>query len=69
MHAAVEAQQAGGIRKSDPGRVARVLTTVVDGYLFQVLEERVGADLGTREHLSELRRLLDLVFAGLAPSP
>jgi AcrR family transcriptional regulator len=62
-----QAQSEGRLRPGeDAGKLARVLSALVDGFLFQTLEEQVGAGQSPSERLAALRQLLTLAVTGLA---
>jgi len=51
--------RSGQLEHDSPHSIARLLTVVVDGYLFQVLEEHVAADLPVEDHLQYVKHLVD----------
>ncbi len=53
----------GPALRGPPGLVAHVVTTLVDGFLFQVFDEGVGAGWDVRSCLQHLARMTDLVLA------
>jgi hypothetical protein len=60
-----EARKAGAIKNTPPDVAAQVLTALVDGYLFQSLEENVDATQTLdRAWLREAPR--DVTLTGLA---
>jgi hypothetical protein len=63
--AVANGQRAGAIRKHQPAEVAHVLTTLVDGFLFQVVEEQIMSEWDVEEQAAYLSRLIRLVIMGL----
>jgi hypothetical protein len=65
----VEAAVAEGSVKEEPrgqkGASAHLLTTIVDGFLFHQLEERVGSGSSRRTLLADLEFLLEWALNGL----
>jgi Tetracyclin repressor-like, C-terminal domain len=62
-----EAQAAGEIKSIAPNIAARVLTAVVDGYLFQTLDENAGPAKTPDEHLGCVAHLVEVTLEGLTP--
>jgi AcrR family transcriptional regulator len=62
-----DAQRAGAVRDVSIALAAHVVTTLTDGFLFQTLEEHVGATKTMDEQLEDFERLLDLTLAGFIP--
>jgi AcrR family transcriptional regulator len=66
---AVEAAEAGGELDPDPkeykGASARLLTAIVDGFLFHRVAEQVGAEKPMKRLLGDLGILLDRALTGL----
>ena len=52
----------------DPERAARMVTCLIDGFLFQALEERVGADHSNTENLEDVERMVRMALQGLTVS-
>jgi AcrR family transcriptional regulator len=64
--AVAEAQTAGALKRTPTGVAARALTALVDGFLFQSLEEHVDAMLALDERLAYVARLVNVLLTGLA---
>jgi AcrR family transcriptional regulator len=64
--AVADAQKAGALKSTSTGIAARALTALIDGYLFQSLEENVDASSTLDERLAFLARLVKIVLTGLA---
>jgi hypothetical protein len=63
---AVQAGQRAGTLVLEPAEMlARHLAQLVDGFLFQSLEEQVGAERPLAEQLDDLRSHMDLAMTGL----
>ena len=63
-----EAQAAGAVKRMPPAIAARILTAIVDGYVFQTFEEHVTPTQPLEEHLDDVAHLVDVTLGGLAPS-
>jgi AcrR family transcriptional regulator len=61
-----EAHQAGALTSTPTDVAAQVLTALVDGYLFQSLEENVDAPQTLAERLAYVARLVTVTLTGLA---
>jgi AcrR family transcriptional regulator len=57
----------GSTRAAD--LIAHAVTALVDGFMFQIVEEQVGAGSTEREKLDYFERLLDLAVGGLGSAP
>jgi AcrR family transcriptional regulator len=62
-----DAQRVGAVRDVSTALAAHVVTTLTDGFLFQTLEEHVGAHQTMAEQLTDFEGLIDLTLAGLIP--
>src|SRR5258705_5705474 len=62
-------QQSASLKKGDPKTIARVLTTVVDGYLFQLLEEHVDVALSPEARTRQLEQLVKMAVYGMVVPP
>ena len=60
-----EAQNAGALNRTPTDVAAQAMTALVDGYLFQALEENVD-DLTVEKRLEYVRRLVAVILNGLA---
>ena len=61
-----EAQKNGMLRRPpSAGAIAHLLALLVDGYMFQHLEEQAGRSWTVSHHLNYVRQLLELVSKGL----
>lgn len=62
-------QEAGFTRPGDTGSIAGMLTALVDGFVFQSLEEHVGSHLSVKDRRKNLRRIIDLATSGIRVPP
>jgi AcrR family transcriptional regulator len=62
-----DAQAAGALKPISRNIAARVLTAVIDGYLFQTLDENVGPARTLDEHLGYVAHLVQVTLDGLTP--
>jgi AcrR family transcriptional regulator len=61
-----EAQNAGALNRTPTDVAAQAMTALVDGYLFQALEENVDADHTLEKRLEYVARLVAVILNGLA---
>ncbi len=61
-----EAQNAGALNRTPTDVAAHAMTALVDGYLFQALEENVDADHTLEKRLEYVARLVAVILNGLA---
>ena len=61
-----EAQNAGALNRTPTDVAAQAMTALVDGYLFQALEENVEADHTLEKRLEYVARLVAVILNGLA---
>jgi hypothetical protein len=67
FHRAVsEAQKAGVLNRTPADVAAQAMTALVDGYLFQALEENVDADHTLDKRLEYVEDLVTVILNGLA---
>jgi AcrR family transcriptional regulator len=60
--------RSGELRRAcAPADVARMVTALVDGYLFQTFDENVAPDASAKERLEYIGELLDLALSGSLP--
>jgi AcrR family transcriptional regulator len=58
-------QRAGTIRRGAADELAQILTALVDGLIFQSLEEQVDAGLSKARRLNKFRRMFEVLLIGL----
>lgn len=69
ISAVSEVQQAGVIkRRHEAQRITHLLSTLVDGYLFQVRDEHIQPESSLDDHLRYLRSQVRLAITGLQDS-
>ena len=61
-----EAQNVGALNRTPTDVAAQAMTALVDGYLFQALEENVDADHTLEKRLEYVARLVAVILNGLA---
>ncbi len=69
VYAVQDITRAGHVRRGlQAADVARMITALVDGYLFQVLDEQVAADAPSQMQIDYLGSLVRLALHGVQPS-
>ena len=64
--ATTDSQRAGAITTTHaPARISHMVTTLVDGFLFQTTEERIMAEEGIETKADYLQSLIRLAISGL----
>ena len=61
----VRAVEKARLKTDDPGMAARVITCLVDGFLFQALEEQVDAHHPISRKLDDIERMVKVALRGL----